>query len=236
MTGTPTRRPISVPASADTEPIEPITRALAAAGLATRLALPSLMHAFKGRLHNLAMVTELLEHETTNVADLSALKRAVAHRVRTLSAQVKHLQREARAVENLAGIPQIGETSTCDVDQCLAEMTPSMRVEAARRQIRLAVESGTATGKVPCRPDVFGTLLLSCAVHTIQRTSDGGSVAIRARVMDATIVVAFIGEPSVDASEQRAVEARLLQDLARSGGAQLDLHSHLELRFTKSPT
>ena len=198
------------------------TADLALTGLATRLCSPALMHAIRGHLHNLALLSELLQKETAAAVDVETIRGSTHARTTSIRAEVETLHRQLRVIEDLAG-PQDGpDTAICDVCRCVDEVLTAARVEAARRRVQIRLDLKPDASPVICQPSAFKPLILTCAIYTIRRCRNGDSVVIAVEERDGGTTFEFSGGPLAEPSDEidRALELELLAKLAAMAGAR----------------
>jgi hypothetical protein len=201
---------------------------LAMTGLATKLSSPALLHALKGHLHNLALLTELLQQEAATARDPEVLRAAAHKRSTTIRAEIEAMHRHLRLLESLAGWEDLRNESFCEVHSGLAEVLQAVRVEAARRQVQVRLEVMPEPTLIVCAPGAFQQVILTCTIYTIQRARRGESVVIAGEESNGVTLFDFLGgelaEP--DDAISTALDLDLLATLVAMAGA----------RFTPAPT
>ena len=193
---------------------------LATTGLATKLVSPALMHTLNGHLHNLMLLSELLQKEAATTRDPEVVRASALKRARTIRAEVESMHRHLRLMERLAQWDGAGE-GFCDLHAGLAEVLQSVRVEAARRQVHVRVDVMPEPTLVVCPPSAFQQVILTCTIYTIQRSRDGESVVIAAQESNGLTMIDFLaGELDEAISEvDHALDLDLLATLASMAGA-----------------
>lgn len=201
---------------------------LAMTGLATKLSSPALLHTLKGHLHNLAMLTELLQQEAGSARELDVLRAGANRRATTLRAEIDAMNRNLRLLESLAGWQELHDEHFCEVHTNLAEVLQAVRVEAARRQVQVRLEVMSEPTLIVCSPSAFQQVVLTCTIYTIQRCRRGEAVVIAGETQSGVTMFDFLGG-ELDASRDEidyALDLDLLATLASMAGA----------RFVPSPT
>jgi hypothetical protein len=201
---------------------------LAMTGLATKLSSPALLHTLKGHLHNLAMLTELLQQEAGSARELDVLRAGANRRAKTLRAEIDAMNRNLRLLESLAGWQELHDEHFCEVHTNLAEVLQAVRVEAARRQVQVRLEVMSEPTLIVCSPSAFQQVVLTCTIYTIQRCRRGEAVVIAGETQSGVTMFDFLGG-ELDAARDEidyALDLDLLATLASMAGA----------RFVPSPT
>jgi hypothetical protein len=201
---------------------------LAMTGLATKLSSPALLHALKGHLHNLALLTELLQQETASARDAEALRAAAHKRSTSIRAEIDAMHRHLRLLESLAGWQDLRNETFCEVQSGLAEVLQAVRVEAARRQVQVRLDVMPEPTLIVCPPSAFQQVILTCTIYTIQRTRRGESVVIAGEEDNGVTMFDFLGGEldETDDAIETALDLDLLATLVGMAGA----------RFIPAPT
>ena len=201
---------------------------LAMTGLATKLSSPALLHALKGHLHNLALLTELLQQETATARDPEALRAVTGKRSSSIRAEIEAMHRHLRLLESLAGWQDLRNEAFCEVHGGLAEVLQAVRVEAARRQVQVRLDVMPEPTLIVCAPSAFQQVILTCTIYTIQRCRRGEAVVIAGEEANGVTMFDFLGgeleEP--DDTIATALDLDLLGTLVGMAGA----------RFIPAPT
>jgi len=193
---------------------------LATTGLATKLASPALMHTLNGHLHNLVLLSELLQKEAATTHDPEAVRALALRRSRAIRAEVEAMHRHLRLMQRLAEWEGAGE-AFCDLHSGLAEVLQAVRVEAARRRVHVRIDVMPEPTLIVCAPSAFQRLILTCTIYTIQRSRDGESVVVAAQDGNGVTMIDFLcGEIDERVSEiDHALDLDLLATLASMAGA-----------------
>ncbi|HVE51735.1 MAG TPA: hypothetical protein VNG69_19195 [Casimicrobiaceae bacterium] len=201
---------------------------LAMTGLATRLSSPALMHALKGHLHNLALLTELLQQESASARDVESLRAGANRRSATIRAEIEAMHRHLRLLESLAGWQDLRNEAFCEVHSGLAEVLQAVRVEAARRQVQVRVDVMPEPTLIVCAPGAFQQVILTCTIYTIQRCKRGEAVVIAGEESNGATLFDFLAGEIEEGEDTiaTALDLDLLATLVALAGA----------RFTPSPT
>lgn len=219
--------------SGTTPPASAAARAteLAMVGLAARLIAPSLLHTLKGRLHNIALVTELLQREAASL-DADALRTASRKRTATVQAEVEAIVRQLGLLEGLAGTDAT-ESRHCAVDAALEEIVHAARLEGARHEVVVRWDLGAGDLWVTCAPATFRQLLLICASHAIRHAQRGATLSVVARVDAGEALFDFGTAPQSGADDDpdASLDAELIGELAQLAGARFDAAPTLRLTF-----
>jgi hypothetical protein len=201
---------------------------LAMTGLATKLSSPALLHALKGHLHNLALLTELLQQEAASARDPETLRAASNKRSSSIRAEIEAMHRPLRLLESLAGWQDMRNEAFCEVHGGLAEVLQAVRVEAARRQVQVRLDVMPEPTLIVCAPSAFQQVILTCTIYTIQRCRRGEAVVIASEEANGVTMFDFLGgeleEP--DDAIATALDLDLLATLVGMAGA----------RFIPAPT
>ena len=197
-------------------------------GLATKLSSPALLHTLKGHLHNLAMLTELLQQEAGSARELDVLRAGANRRATTLRAEIDAMNRNLRLLESLTGWQELHDEHFCEVHTNLAEVLQAVRVEAARRQVQVRLEVMSEPTLIVCSPSAFQQVVLTCTIYTIQRCRRGEAVVIAGETQSGVTMFDFLGGELDTARDEidYALDLDLLATLASMAGA----------RFVPSPT
>lgn len=201
---------------------------LAMTGLATKLSSPALLHTLKGHLHDLAMLTELLQQEAGSGRELEVLRSAVHRRSTTLRAEIDAMNRNLRLLESLAGWQELHDAPFCEVHTNLAEVLQTVRVEAARRQVQVRLDVMSEPTLIVCSPSAFQQVVLTCTIYTIQRCRQGEAVVIAGETQSGATMFDFLAGELVGPRDEIdfALDLDLLATLVGMAGA----------RFVPSPT
>lgn len=201
---------------------------LAMTGLATKLSSPALLHTLKGHLHNLAMLTELLQQEAGSAREVDVLRAAANRRATSLRAEIDAMNRNLRLLESLAGWQELNDEHFCEVHTNLAEVLQAVRVAAARRQVQVRVDVMPEPTLIVCTPSAFQQVVLTCTIYTIQRCRRGEAVVIAGEQQQGTTVFDFLGGELAEPEDEidYALDLDLLATLAGMAGA----------RFVPAPT
>lgn len=206
---------------------------LAMAGLATKLASPALMHTLTGHLHNLALLTELLHKETTSARDADALRASANKRAKTIRAEIEALHRHLRLLENLAGWENLPNEAFCDVHAGLAEVLEAVRVEAARRAVKVRLEVMPEPTLIVCQPSAFQQVILTYTIYTIQRCRHGESVVIAGEESNGVTIFDFLSGELAETCDEidHALDLDLLATLAGMAGARFVAQPTMRVAF-----
>ena len=227
---------ITLPADTADWPEPDFSRAasLAMIGLATKLSSPALLHALKGHLHNLALLTELLQQETASARDLASLRASADKRATTLRHEIDALNRHLRLLESLAGWQDTRHESFCEVHSGLAEVLQAVRVEAARRQVQVRLDVMPEPTLIVCPPSAFQQVILTCTIYTIQRSRSGEAVVIAGEESNGVTFFDFLGGELADAAADdiaHALDLDLLATLASMAGARFIAEPTMRVAF-----
>jgi hypothetical protein len=206
---------------------------LAMTGLATRLSSPALLHALKGHLHNLALVTELLQKETATAGDMDALRASANKRAMTIRAEIEAMHRQLRLLEGLVGWQELRSEPFCDVHAGLAEVLQAVQVEAVRRQVKVRLEIMPEPTLIVCQPSAFQQVILTCTIYTIQRCRPGEAVVIADEDSRGVTIFDFLsGELNENSDEiDHALDLDLLATLAGMAGARFIAQPTMRVAF-----
>jgi signal transduction histidine kinase len=229
----------SIPLFADTanwpEPDFSRAASLAMMGLATKLSTPALLHALKGHLHNLALLTELLQQETASARDIEALRASADKRATTLRHEIDAMHRYLRLLESLAGWQDLHHEAFCEVHSGLAEVLQAVRVEAARRQVQVRLDVMPEPTLIVCPPSAFQQVILTCTIYTIQRSRRGEVVVIASEEANGVTFFDFLGgelaDAEVDDDIAHALDLDLLATLANMAGARFIAEPTMRVAF-----
>lgn len=201
---------------------------LAMTGLVTMLSSPALLHTLKGHLHNLAMLTELLQQEASGAREVDVLRASANRRATTLRAEIDAMNRNLRLLESLAGWQDLHDEPFCEVHTNLAEVLQAVRVEAARRQVQVRLDVMSEPTLIVCTPSAFQQVVLTCTIYTIQRCRRGESVVIAGEQQQGVTMFDFLGGELKEPGDEIdvALDLDLLATLANTAGA----------RFVPAPT
>jgi hypothetical protein len=203
---------------------------LAMSGLATLLSWPALMHGLKGHLHNLTLVTELLQKECAGQADAATLRAVAEKRTKSLRAEIAAMHRQVRLVEAIANVDQAPEEGVCDVRASLHTLLPTARVEAARRRVSLHIELEPAVERVECAPLAFEQLMLACWTQAIRHCSHDAAIVVSAKCEGTGTRIDFACDNPFE-GEDHAADRELLGMLARVAGATFTAQPAMSLTF-----
>lgn len=203
------------------------------AGLATKLASPALMHMLTGHLHNLALLTELLHKETASARDADALRASANKRAKTIRAEIEALHRHLRLLENLAGWENLPNEAFCDVHAGLAEVLETVRVEAARRAVKVRLEVMPEPTLIVCQPSAFQQVILTYTIYTIQRCRHGESVVIAGEESNGVTIFDFLSGELAETCDEidHALDLDLLATLAGMAGARFVAQPTMRVAF-----
>jgi hypothetical protein len=206
---------------------------LAMTGLATKLSSPALMHSLKGHLHNLALLTELLQKETVSLRDAEALRASANKRAKTIRSEIDAMHRHLRLLESLAGWDDLPSEAFCDVHSGMAEVLQAVQVEAARRLVKVRLEVMPEPTLIVCKPSAFQQVILTCTIYTIQRCRHGESVVIAAEENNGVTIFDFLSGELAEASDEvdRALDLDLLGTLAGMAGGRFVAQPTMRVAF-----
>lgn len=206
---------------------------LAMTGLLTQLSTPALLHALKGHLHNLTMLTMLLQQDSAHARDIDALRATASRRANTVHAEIEAMNRHLRLLESLASWQQPQHQTFCEVHAELAEVLQTVRVEAARRQIQVRLDVMPEPTPIMCMPAAFQQVILTCTIYTIQRCRRGESVVIAAEESNGLTIFDFLGGElaAPDNDIEHALDLDLLTTLVTMAGARLIPEPSMRVAF-----
>jgi hypothetical protein len=206
---------------------------LAMTGLATKLSSPALLHALKGHLHNLALLTELLQKESASARDTDTLRASATKRATTIRAEIEAMHRQLRLLESFAGWQDLHNEAFCDVHAGLAEVLQAVRVEAARRRVKVRLEVMPEPTLIVCQPAAFQQVILTCAIYTIQRCRHDESVVIAGEESNGVTVFDFLSGELAEGSDEidHALDLDLLATLSGMAGARFIAHPTMRVAF-----
>jgi hypothetical protein len=206
---------------------------LAMTGLATRLSSPALLHALKGHLHNLALLTELLQKETASARDTDALRASANKRATTIRAEIEAMHRQLRLLESLGGWQDLRNEAFCDVHAGLAEVLQAVRAEAARRLVKVRLEIMPEPTLIVCQPAAFQQVILTCTIYTIQRSRQGEAVVIANEESNGVTIFDFLSGELAEGSDEidHALDLDLLATLAGMAGARFVAQPTMRVAF-----
>jgi signal transduction histidine kinase len=206
---------------------------LAMTGLATKLSSPALMHALKGHLHNLALLTELLQQETASARNSDTLRACANKRAKAIRGEIEAINRQLRLLESVAVWEDRAGESFCDVHSGLAEVLQSVQVAAARRRVKVRLEVMPEPTLIVCQPSAFQQVILICTIYTIQRSREGESVVIAAEESNGVTIFDFLSGELADASDEidHALDLDLLATLAGMAGARFVAQPTMRVAF-----
>lgn len=206
---------------------------LAMTGLATKLSSPALLHALKGHLHNLALLTELLQQETASARETEVLRAAAHRRSTTIRAEIEAMHRHLRLLESLAGWQDLPNESFCEVHSGLAEVLQAVRVEAARRQVQVRLDVMPSPTLIVCSPGAFQQVILTCTIYTIQRCRRSESVVIAAEESNGVTLFDFLAGEREDAEDAItvALDLDLLATLVSMAGGKFIASPSMRVAF-----
>jgi hypothetical protein len=194
---------------------------LASVGLATLLASPALMHGLKGRLHNIGLLSELLQKESARQVDAAALRATALRRTETIRTEIQALHRQLQLVEALL-IDESGiEGQVCDVRESLQELMPTTRFEAARRRIFIELDVARGVERIHCAPRPFQYLVLALVTQAVRHCGERATVTVSAARDGASTRIGF-GCDKPFSTAQNEADRRLLSMLAARVGAKVD--------------
>ena len=206
---------------------------LAMTGLATKLSTPALLHALKGHLHNLALLTELLQHETGSARDPEVMRAAAHRRSTTIRAEIEAMHRHLRLLESLAGWQDLPHESFCEVHSALAEVLQAVRVEAARRQVQVRLDVMPAPTLIVCPPGAFQQVILTCTIYTIQRCRRLEAVVIAAEESNGVTMFDFLAGERDEPEDAitTALDLDLLATLVSMAGGKFIASPSMRVAF-----
>lgn len=206
---------------------------LAMTGLATKLSSPALLHTLKGHLHNLALLTELLQKETASASDTDTLRASANKRATTIRAEIEAMHRHVRLLESLAGWQDLHNEAFCDVHAGLAEVLQAVRVEAARRGVKVRLEIMAEPTILVCQPAAFQQVILTCTIYTIQRCRHDETVVIASEENNGVTIFDFLSGELAEGSDEidHALDLDLLATLAGMAGARFVAHPTMRVAF-----
>jgi signal transduction histidine kinase len=191
---------------------------LAAIGLATLLASPALMHGLKGRLHNIGLLTELLQKESARQTDVAALRASALRRTETIRTEIHALHGQLQLVEALLSDESGIEEKVCNVRESLRELTPTTRFEAARRRIIIELDVAPGVERIQCAPRPFQHLVLALVTQAVRHCGERATVTVSAARDGASTRIAFACDKPFPTPQNEA-DRRLLSLLAARVGA-----------------
>ena len=207
---------------------------LALTGLATRLALPALVHGLKGRLHNFSLLTELLKKETSTQGDASTLRAVAARRIEALRAEIHALSDQLQVLEALTSDEGEDAEAPCDVRASLQALLPTARYEAARRRIVVRLDLDPAVERVRFAPHAFRHLVLTFLTQSIRDCAEQATLTVHARRAGDVTRIEF-GCDRAMASPTHAFDRKLMSLLARKHGAGASEGAALGLELRNAP-
>ena len=208
---------------------------LAMTGLVTQLASPALMHGLRGRLHNLGLLTELLQKETARQTDVATLQASASRRVETIRKELEALNGQVLLLEALTLDDAGKDDGVCDVRASFGELLPTMRFEAARRGAGLRLEIEPAVMRIHCAPCAFQQLMLALASYAVRHSGERATVIVSAVRDDATTRIAFDCDVQTEAGVH-ALDRTLLGLLALRAGARLsETTAAMHITFSSAP-
>ena len=203
-------------------------------GLATLLASPALVHGLKGSLHNLGLLTELLQKETARQTDAATLQATALRRAEMLRTEIHAVHRQVQLVEALTFDDAENEGGICDVRESLEELLPTTRLEAARHRVDIRLEVDPEVERIQCAPRAFQQLVLAFVTQAVRHCSERATVTVTV-VRDGASTRIELRCDTPFASEVHALDRKLLRLLAVRLGARVSEAPMIRLVFESAP-
>ncbi len=207
-------------------------RSLAAVGLATRTASPSLLHAIRGSLHDITMLAALLEPRPgTGTPDPK-----VEQRLRSVERQLHLLERNVALLGAMTEWPTSDVDSVCASSAALPDVMRLLKDEAARRRLRFEYDFSALPAQLGAEERALQHVLLACGTWAAQHAGDRAALHVHGRDEGGEAIFDFTAPGGMTASDATAVEdLRLLAGLVQAAGGRLSSDPGLSVAFRRAP-
>lgn len=207
---------------------------VASIGLAVRACAPSLLHAIRGSLHDVAMLAALLQPpDAPDLDDGSAAAKA-AKRLRAMQTQLKALERDIAMLGAITAWPDGQSDAVCATASALPDVLRLLKDEAARRLIRLDDDTAELPPHVLADERALQQALLACGAWTAQQLDEHATLRLSGREEDGEAVFEFVATPSTAVRGMRDDDQALLAALVAAAGGKLSTGARLRLAFRRA--
>jgi hypothetical protein len=209
--------------------------ALASIGLCANATSPALLHAIRGCLHDVTMLTALLQPRPGAEQASDASK--TTQRLRSIGVQVDLIERNVALLAAMTGRPSVDAESVCATASALPDVVRLLADEAARRRVRFEHDLDSLPPHIRTSERALQQALLTCGAWTAQSAGERATMRLSGREDGGDAIFEFASAPESAAAAPRAPpreELELLALLANAAGGRLDSGPKLRLAFARA--
>jgi hypothetical protein len=210
--------------------------ALAATGVALRAASPSLLHAIRGSLHDVAMLAALLQSPANRGARDADDDAKTAQRLRSINVQLDLLGRSVALLGAMMVWPRRDADAVCSTSSALPDVMRLLQDEAARQRIRFEHDLAALPAHVHADERSLQHALLACGAWIAQHAGERGVLRMVGGEDAHDALFDFDSPaPIAQADADTASELRLLAALVEAAGGRLSSAPGMRLAFPSAP-
>jgi hypothetical protein len=209
--------------------------ALASIGLVASATSPALLHAIRGCLHDVTLLTALLQPQPSAEAADNASK--TARRLRSIGVQIGKLDRNVALLAAMMARPSGDGSSVCTTASALPDVVRLLADEAARRRVRFEHDLDSVPPYIQTSERALQQALLTCGAWTAQHAGERATMRLSGGEDGGEAVFDFdtTPEPAAPGGNGAArEELDLLALLANAAGGRLVSTPKLRLAFARA--
>lgn len=209
--------------------------ALATIGLAASATSPALLHAIRGCLHDVTMLTALLQPQPN--AQHTEIASKTEQRLRSIGVQIGMIDRNVALLAAMIARPVGDASSVCATASALPDVLRLLADEAARRRVRFEHDLDSLPPHIQTSERALQQALLTCGAWMAQHAGERATMRLSGREDAGEAIFEFDSTPEVARTEGNAVwreELELLALLAKAAGGRLVNTPRLRLAFARA--
>jgi hypothetical protein len=205
---------------------------LASIGLAATTTSPALLHAIRGRLHDVTMLTALLQAQPSVEQANDASK--TAQRLRSIGVQIDLLDRNLALLAAMIARPSGDASSVCTTASALPDVVRLLADEAARQRLRFEHDLDSLPPHIQTSERALQQALLACGAWTAQHAGERATMRLSGREDGGDAIFEFDSTPESAPRPGNTLpreDLELLAMLANAAGGRLVSTPKLRLVF-----
>ena len=206
---------------------------LAAIGFAARATSPALLHAVRGCLHDVTMLTALLQPPpVASPARPDAAQ--TTQRLHAINAQLESLGRNISLLGAMLQSPVAADASICTTANALPDVVRLLRDETARRRVRLEHDLDGLPPHIASEERALQRALLTCGAWLAEHAGEHGIVRLVGREEDSNAVFDFELHHGASLASLPRDELALLTALVEAANGTLSASPKLSMVFARA--